>query len=542
MFPVSARILKRFIARLFGIRLRPEHAVLLALLVMSVAALSCNLFPGNRQPPEEPIPTPTETSESIEDRVASIIADIDADNPDSLYLPETLIDLGRPAVPALLDQLEAPDLISRWAAVYALTRIAEKEDIPRLLVGLQDDNLSNRAGIAATLLWLGDESGIAVLEEALESDELMVFSHPPQRVADYARYVLEAFGRPVPQGGAQTRLVSWNGGALSRSVLPDVSVSARDCTIEVTINLQFIGAGATAALASKWQAAIAGTWDGVRSSFCCETAVTVNTKVGGATDPNYAQITVIQVRPGGYHRSFVRRGPAAGGATSDTTGEWASNMSESAAAHEAGHTMGIPDEYRDNAAGYSEPTAEAANDAVGPGLPSIMAQTWPDSEGDPPEGKARHIDAMLDTFGVSCICCGVVKWDVSAAGFSFTGRIFTCDGKTWNGEFSEAGNMGPVTANAAAEFDLAFEGGNFARTTFIAAGLWKVEDENLPFQDTILLELTLPQGLGNAAMNMVSQGAVISVEGQPVEVPQAIPSTTGEISLPVEPYEGCRAE
>ncbi len=328
--------------------------ILKSLLLIGCCSLfiaSCNRQTADLPPAEPIISTPGETikpsqlaessAESQADMsqlVTEIVNHIDPADPDSLYLPEQLIKIGRVAVPTLLDLLESSDITSRWAAVYVLSRIGQEQDIPRLLIGLQDSNLSNRAGIAATLLWLGDDRGVKILEEALHSDQLMIFSHPPKRVTDYARSVLIAFNHPISSDGRHVVSLSWPMLSAARSGPQDITVSAKDCSIEITLNLQLLGAGATAGLANSWKTAILNMWDQQESSFCCQTDLTVNTKVGGAPDPNYTQITVIQVPPGGYHRPYILMGSAKNGSSNDMAGEWSSNTDGPTAAHEAGHT------------------------------------------------------------------------------------------------------------------------------------------------------------------------------------------------------------
>lgn len=518
---------------------RRSLSLMAAALAVIVVSLACQLNPGGS---EEPLtPTTEPAAESIEVSVTTIVEQIDPSKPDSLYAPEELVTLGRPAVPALLDLLNSPDITSRWAAVYALSRLAQAEDIPALARGLEDPNLSNRAGVAATLLWLGDERGIPILLEALNSDELIAFSHPPELVADYARYVLEELNPgTLPQGNLDIR----RAGSLAapyKYPLMDVSVEASGCKIDIELNLQFTGTGATEGLASKWARGIRDMWDEAKSSFCCEVALTVNTKVGGAADPNFTQITVVQVPPGGYHRSYMYMGTVSNGTSNDVEGSWASNDSGPVAAHEAGHAMGVDDEYRDRPDGSSEPTGEAANDSRGDGKPSTMAQTWPDAEGDAPEAKARHIDSILKYFGERCLCCAVIEWDAgSTVSIFFEGRVFTCDGVTWQGEYTQALQFGPTSAETSVRFELMLaEGASNSEVQFVSEGAWTIEDEVIPFQDNIVFRMTLAEDGTNATIDMESEGGILYAGGQTVPVPGAQPATTGELVLPLKPYEAC---
>lgn len=476
---------------------------------------------------------------TADSKVEDIITSIDPANPESLDAPEELVALGHDAVPELVEFLDSPSLVTRWAAVYAITRLAQAEDIPQIAGGLEDPNLSNRAGIAATLLWLGDDRGLPILEEALLSDEPMIFSHPPVRVSDYARYVLQEL-HPDSLSNVQR---TGRHGLFAPAPLPsnDVSVKRSGCKAEITLNLQFTGAGASEALAARWKNGILNMWDGKESTYCCETALTVNTKVGGAVDPNFAQINVIQVPPGGYYRSSNSfGGSVAGGTSNDVTGTWASNASDGVAAHEAGHAMGVDDEYTSDANGDSVPSGEAVGESDGRGIPGIMAQTWDDAEGQAPEAKKRHIDSILKFYGVTCVCCGVIEWDANQGGFSFVGKVATCDGTNWSGELTEKQQAGEVSAEAAAEFEFVFEeNASNGVTEFVAEGIWSVDQEVIPFQDNITFKIGLVEDGSKALLDMFSTGGVLYLQGQSVPVPQAMPATTGELSLPVQPNPEC---
>ena len=473
------------------------------------------------------------------DKIEAIITSINPSDPVSLDTPEELVALGHDAVPELVAFLDSPALVTRWAAVYALTRLAQAEDIPQIARGLEDPNLSNRVGIAATLLWLGDDRGLSILEEALLSDEPMIFSHPPERVSDYARYVLQELH---PESLSDLQRTAPHVLSAPAKLPPiDVSVSKSGCKAEIVLNLQFTGAGASEALATRWKNGILNMWDGKKSTYCCETALTVNTKVGGAVDPNFAQITVIQVPPGGYHRSSNSLGgTVAGGTSNDVTGTWASNDSGTVAAHETGHAMGVDDEYTSDANGYSVPSGEAVGESDGRGIPGIMAQTWNDAEGQAPEAKPRHIDSILKFYGVQCVCCGLIEWDANQGGFSFVGKVATCNGTNWSGELTEKQQAGEVSAEAFAAFEFVFEeNASNGVTEFVAEGNWSVDQEVIPFQDNITFKIALAENGSKALLDMYSTGGVLYMEGQSIPVPQAMPATTGELDLPVKPNPAC---
>ena len=358
---------------------------------------------GTPPPAGGPVVTPADTATPLSEqeaarRVDEIIGGMRPTDRNSLDSVEDLVDLGRPAVPAFLDQLDSPNVVVRWAAIYALSRLAEPSDVEQLAEGLNDHNLSNRTVVAATLLAQGDDRGIDILEDALESEATMAFSHPPKRLSDYARRVLDDL-RPGSGSGSRGGILASPRRAPN---LRDVEAALRNCTANITLNLQFTGTGATEALAKTWADAIEKMWDGQISRRCCEIDVTVNTKVGGSADANYAQIIVIKVRP----HMQVRENMTLGGSSVswNISGRFYDTTDGLTAAHEAGHAMGVDDEYTDDPdGGGSIPTGFAVGEgsAVGAG-PSIMAQVWNDAQGDAPDAKIRHADSILTAYGLVC--------------------------------------------------------------------------------------------------------------------------------------------
>ncbi|HUH95764.1 MAG TPA: hypothetical protein VLZ89_00290 [Anaerolineales bacterium] len=391
------------------------YRLLVILLAGLLAASGCSAI----------LPTPTPT---VSQQVTALIASINPDQPDTLDAPEGLIGLGRAAAPALTGMLSSPNFITRWAALYYFSRTAQPEDIPALAQALNDPDLSNQAVAAATLLRLGDKRGLSILQEAEQSDAQLAFSEPPELLSDYARAVLAAIsqsaipaaGNPAPlaSGPASIRLFSAPEVQLDPrlvlgdahgeahpadvSVKPDCTLTVQDCVVTVTLNLQFTGDGATAALAATWAAAIKQMWEGLTTNGNCKLHIVVNTLVGGDPAAGYAQIDVLNVPPGGMHRSNADLGSSAD--AGELEGTWDNtDTSGIVAAHEAGHLMGAPDDYKDDAQGASQPLPEAAGELAA-GAPDIMAQTWPDHNGNPPTGKHRHANSFLKAYGVTCSC------------------------------------------------------------------------------------------------------------------------------------------
>ncbi|MBU7018821.1 MAG: HEAT repeat domain-containing protein [Theionarchaea archaeon] len=323
------------------------------------------------QPPE---PTPSPTQESEYD-VSAIIDKIDVSDPQSYHAAEELVSLGRPAVPALLGLLNSLDPKIRWAAIYALSRLALPEDIEDLAKGLDDPDVGIQVITAATLLGLGDERGTNILEEAANSDLMFPYTNPPDALGDYASWVLEQgtqAGSFEPEGTLDevSPITEPNDG---------VTVDITECTIDMTMNLQFMGDGATEKLASMWADAITEMWSG-KSSAGCTTKVTVNTLIKDEYDPLYFPVIVKKMlHPGAQHVSYVwyLQGEP-------VCCEWDSNDTGFAVAHEAGHMLGLSD------------------DPPGNSNLSIMSQVCCDAEGNPPEAKPQHIDEILRNKNLQC--------------------------------------------------------------------------------------------------------------------------------------------
>jgi hypothetical protein len=126
--------------------------------------------------------------------------------------------------------------------------------------------------------------------------------------------------------------------------------------------------------------------------------------------------------------------------------------------------------------------------------------------------------------------------------FSFIGRVFTCDGETWHGEFSEDLQYQGVSAHTETEFDLTVEEtGAGGEVEFGAEGAWVADGQSIPFQDNLLFKLLFEKG-PIATIDMTSTGGVLLMGGQSIPVPQALPATTGELKLPVLPYISCKLE
>jgi len=91
--------------------------------------------------------------------------------PELIATLKRLIYIGEPAVPSVVRTLRADHPKSRSNAAYVLGEIRDRRVIPDLRKSLDDKASEVRYEVAASLLILGDWSGIPVLIEALADED-----------------------------------------------------------------------------------------------------------------------------------------------------------------------------------------------------------------------------------------------------------------------------------------------------------------------------------------------------------------------------------
>jgi hypothetical protein len=81
---------------------------------------------------------------------------------------QALVEIGHPAVPALVTALESPQEQVRWEAAKALSDIGAAEAAPSLVLALEDREFSVRWLAAEGLVAIGHRSIVPVLEALVE--------------------------------------------------------------------------------------------------------------------------------------------------------------------------------------------------------------------------------------------------------------------------------------------------------------------------------------------------------------------------------------
>ncbi len=363
---------------------------------------------GTPEPPSAiptaamPTPPPAATEAEARARINAALTAFDLTEPRSLNRVEDIVYAGPKGIPQMTQELKSNQLVRRWAAIYALGKTAQAQDVPLLRSALSDANLTVRARAAAALLRLGNEEGLAILRQAAASDEEEAFSAPPQLLQDFARNVLSFYGKSAllppdpdsPRGGRT--------GLMTPPVRPpeDTQIHISDTGVEIDVNIQFMSFNdIPPARIETWRRGIEDMWSNklklpngapVKVVANIKT-LSLNQRIAGEKEaPNFHQIYVLDSVSDIGHRSFVKHIPKPGESVGGTWSVW---NSPTVVAHEVGHLMGIPDEYMDTPGGRSVPKPEYAEDNAN--SPSVMVQTWRSRDGKPPDVKSRHMQIIL---------------------------------------------------------------------------------------------------------------------------------------------------
>lgn len=181
---------------------RPTRAVLreggqrwsrrgLLALAVGGGLLACNLLASGA-------PRPTGSNSTLPEvpsvpTAAPVIASFDASEAAWQDLHEALDSDPATVLEQARAALASPDAERRFPAVYALGLIVEDGNLDILRPVLDDPELALRTIAAGALIGLGEAGSLPVLIEAMGSDEVMPFSHPPLPVWILADSALAAY-------------------------------------------------------------------------------------------------------------------------------------------------------------------------------------------------------------------------------------------------------------------------------------------------------------------------------------------------------------
>jgi uncharacterized Zn-binding protein involved in type VI secretion len=182
-------------------------------------------------------------------------------------------------------------------------------------------------------------------------------------------------------------------GTASGNTLVGVSESSK--TMYIVSSLEYSGDGASAQYAADAKAQIEGMWGGRTANINGQpynVDVTVNTAYRGPGDPattGYDQVNV-GAGTGRSNQSLYGDGPGQQYGTDANANS--TNPPTYVAAHEYGHSLGLPDEYHDTPSGSVPNDPSKTN--------NLMAQTWPGADGNPPHPYDDHYQSIWNNYGL----------------------------------------------------------------------------------------------------------------------------------------------
>lgn len=329
-----------------------------------------------------------------ETEIKKIIKKVDLDHPLSLYFIEEIIPLTEGNKDELLDMLENGSPLERWAAAYAFQRVTT---LPATVLNeledyLNDSNETIKALIATAFLVNNDVRGKSPLESLLSSDEIMMFSVPPELISEFALAILGIYfpDEYSPAKSFESLTTTVTGGP---------------CDYTVTVKIAFHGDGASQTQLDNWESKAEAIWNGTEGSRpwggeneededCCTVKFDFIFELitDGAT-PNDAHVVEVK-SVNAHHTSFVYTPLPTPGSTETTTGEFDNLDTGGVVAHEIGHLMGLDDEYHYNEDG------DYVNDNPQTEDPQSIMATTSGSISSLPE----HIDEIMSDAEIECEC------------------------------------------------------------------------------------------------------------------------------------------
>ena len=151
--------------------------------------------PIEEEKPKEKVTLPKETvDESTKKKINEIINKYDGIHPFTFDL-DGIIAIGEPAIPVLAEMLENDSADVRWAAVIGLGALGyelnlSEKVLPHLKKALEDDDVNVRVRSAEFVMAFGDKSGIPVMIDALDSDNMVHPTDLPTPIPNQVVFVL----------------------------------------------------------------------------------------------------------------------------------------------------------------------------------------------------------------------------------------------------------------------------------------------------------------------------------------------------------------
>jgi HEAT repeat protein len=107
----------------------------------------------------------------LEEEIETLIRDLPhMHGPELLAAMSRLVTIGEPAIPYLVDALDADPAKTRAGVAFVLGEMRDRRVIPALRDALDDDTPEVRYEVAASLVVLGDWSAIPMLFEAMRDE------------------------------------------------------------------------------------------------------------------------------------------------------------------------------------------------------------------------------------------------------------------------------------------------------------------------------------------------------------------------------------
>lgn len=368
--------------------------------------------------------------ETAEDEIDDILDKVDLNIPMTLKYVDEIIPLVDEKTDKLLDMLENGTALERWAAAYAFQRVTLPATV---LVDLEeyltDSNNTIKALIATAFLMNGDDKGKAPLVGLLGSNEIMMFSVPPEELGEFSLQILYTYfpGEYAPD-----------------KYLPlTTSVTGGPCEYKVTVKIAFHGDGASQTQIDSWETQAEEIWNGSEGSRgwggegdekdCCTVEFDFVFEI--VTDGNFPEDAhVVEIKKvDAAHTSFVNTPLPTPGSTETTTGEFDSLDNGAVVAHELGHFMGLDDEYH-----YDEDGNYVNDNEQDEDPQSIMAQTWGDVSALP-----EHVDKIMSDAEIECDCdysitiTPIYDINISPGVHTVKGVVTKADGKPAEGKSIE---------------------------------------------------------------------------------------------------------